>query len=164
MTMIDFGAPAPLPEDLEALAADENAVVGEALFQVVPVPERPYNPKVVTSLGEAVAAVAKLMGLDLGEGSFTGPQEALDQDLIRFLAMMSEAAEQYGAPLPVALADIKGDAELTALTAALLALSTDRDFKDFLVEPVPEGDAIPDLSEEDEDLEEEEFDFASRAR
>ena len=150
MTMIDFGAPAPLPEDLEALAADENAVVGEALFQVVPVPERPYNPKVVTSLGQAVAAVAKLMGLD--------------QDLIRFLAMMSEAAEQYGAPLPVALADIKGDAELTALTAALLALSTDRDFKDFLVEPVPEGDAIPDLSEEDEDLEEEEFDFASRAR
>jgi hypothetical protein len=111
-----------------------------------------------------VAAVAKLMGLDLGEGSFTGPQEALDQDLIRFLAMMSEAAEQYGSPLPVALADIKGDAELTALTAALLALSTDRDFKDFLVEPVPEGDAIPDLSEEDEDLEEEEFDFASRAR
>jgi hypothetical protein len=52
------------------------------------------------------------MGLDLTPETYSGPVEAMDADVARFLAMMSAAASDYGKPLPVDLEDIKGDSEL----------------------------------------------------
>jgi hypothetical protein len=54
--------------------------------------------------------------------------------------MASKAAEDFGKPFPVSLEDIKGDNELTSITAHLKMLAADEDFKEFLQgEAEPEG-------------------------
>jgi len=163
---VDFGAARPsLPPEFEELATSEDEIIGESMAVVVPVPEKPYKAQVVTALGRAIVQAAQLLGLDLGEGEYTEDVPALDPEMVRFLAVLSSAAEEYGAPLPVALEDIKGDRELTALTAAIMALSKDRDFRDFLSQPMAEEEAPTELPEdEDEEMEVESFDFATRMR
>lgn len=158
-------SPPAIPPQFEELAASEDDIVGESLAFVVPVPEKPYKAAVMTGLGRAIAQVAKLLGLELGEGEYTEDVDAMDPNMVRFLAMLSQAAEEYGAPLPVALEDIRGDQELTAITAALMALAQDRDFRDFLAQVEPDEEAPTELpDEEDEEVEVEAFDFAGRMR
>ena len=66
------------------------------------------------------------------------------------------------------LSDIKGDAELTAITAALLQLSKDKGFAEFLDAPAePEEIKEETIMEPDGEVEEEEeagFDFSKRMR
>ena len=161
-------SPPAIPPQFEELAASEADIVGESLAVVVPVPEKPYKAAVMTGLGRAISQVAKLLGLDLGEGEYTEDVDAMDPEMVRFLAVLSQAAEEYGAPLPVALEDIRGDQELTAITAALMALAQDRDFRDFLAQVEPDEEAPTELpdeeDEEDEEVEVEAFDFAGRMR
>jgi hypothetical protein len=157
-----------LPGQFEELAESEADIVGETLAVVVPVPEKPYSAAVMTGLGRAIVQVAKLLGLELGEGEYTEDVGAMDPEMVRFLAVLSQAAEEYGAPLPVTLEQIKGDQELTAITAALMALANDRDFRDFLAQVEPDaieegpGMELPDMMEEPEEVEV--FDFAARMR
>jgi|TARA_R100000482_G_scaffold50393_1_gene17895 hypothetical protein len=168
---VDFGAARPsLPPQFEELADSEADIVGESLAIVVPVPEKPYKAAVMTGLGRAITQVAKLLGLDLGEGEYTEDVDAMDPEMVRFLAVLSQAAEEYGAPLPVKLEDIRGDSELTAITAALMSLANDRDFRDFLAQVEPDEEAPTELPDMDMDMdgemdvEVEEFDFATRMR
>jgi hypothetical protein len=85
--------------------------------------------------------------------------------MVRFLAMFEQAAEDYGQPLPVALDQIKGDRELTAITAHLMKLAQDSGFSDFLDSPMDEAEVKIEIRGDGEDMEEEEeFDFASRMR
>jgi hypothetical protein len=92
----------------------------------------------------------------------------MDADVARFLAMMATAASDYGKPFPVELEDIKGDSELTAITAALTQLAADKAFAEFLDAPVEEEvieeEAVIMPDGEVEEEEEEEFDFAKRMR
>jgi hypothetical protein len=71
----------------------------------------------------------------------------------------------------VELADVRRDADLTAITAHLLELAKDKDFEAFLDAPVdgePEGEVDVDINIEAPDGEEEEeeadFDFGARMR
>lgn len=155
-----------MPTELAQAAEESDASMGEGLIALIPTPEKPYNPKVVTALNQAVAAAAKLLGLDIMVENYLKPVAELDPDLVRFLAMLSKAAEDYGQPMPVKLEEIKGDAELTALTAALQGLAKDRDFKLFLAEPAP-GESVGSEMGEEMGAEEEEkkpFNFASRMK
>ncbi len=117
---------------------------------------------------KAIAATGKVMGLDLPPESDDGRVEAMDADVARFLSMMAAAADDYGKPFPVELSDIKGDAELTAITAALLQLSKDKGFAEFLDAPAdPEEVTEETIIEPDgaaEQAEEEEVDFRKRMR
>jgi hypothetical protein len=161
-------APQGMPADLAAIAEQQDDLIGEEMADLVPRPERPYSAKVYSALTKAIAAAAKVMGLDLTPESYSGPVEAMDADVARFLAMMAAAADDYGKPFPVELSDIKGDSELTAITAALLQLSKDKGFAEFLDAPAEaeevteETTIMPDGEVEEE--EEEEFDFAKRMR
>jgi len=161
-------APQGMPADLAAIAEQQDDLIGEEMADLVPRPERPYSAKVYSALTKAIAAAAKVMGLDLTPESYSGPVEAMDADVARFLAMMAAAADDYGKPFPVELSDIKGDSELTAITAALLQLSKDKGFAEFLDAPAEaeevteEATIMPDGEVEEE--EEEEFDFAKRMR
>lgn len=158
-------SPPALPPQFEELATDENDIVGESLAVVVPVPEKPYKAGVVTALGRAISQVAQMLGLDLGDGEYSEDVDAMDPEMVRFLAVLGQAAEEFGSPLPVALEDIKGDNELTAITAALMTLARDRDFRDFLAQVEPDEEAPTDLPDEDEEMEvEEDFDFRARMR
>ena len=166
--VIDTEAPQGMPADLAAIAEQQDDLIGEEMADLVPRPERPYSAKVYSALTKAIAAAAKVMGLDLTPESYSGPVEAMDADVARFLAMMAAAADDYGKPFPVELSDIKGDSELTAITAALLQLSKDKGFAEFLDAPseaeevTEETTIMPDGEVEEE--EEEEFDFSKRMR
>jgi hypothetical protein len=158
-----------MPDDLRMAAEASDAEVAMNLAGLIPTPDKPYSPKVVTALAQAIAAAAKIMGLDLKPSPYTEPVAELEPDMVRFLAMMDAAAKDYGSPLPIALDAIKGDRELTVITAALMQLAKDRDFKDFLNMPIEEEEGPetevevkvkPGMKEEDE----EEYDFASRMR
>jgi hypothetical protein len=161
-----------MPQDLRDAADASDAEVEATLAGLIPPPEKPYNPKVVTALANAVSAVAKVMGVRLTPESYTGPVEELDPTLVRFLAMADAAAKDYGSPLPVALENVKGDRELIVLTVYLDRLAKDADFKAFLNMPIPEeegeetevkvkpGNRMSEASEGGK----EDFDFASRMR
>jgi len=160
-----------MPKDLRMAAEASDAEVESTLAGLIPMPEKPYSPKVVTSLANAISAVAKVMGLDLKPSPYTGPVAELEPEVVRFLAMVDAAAKDYGSPLPVSLDAVQGDKELTVITAHLMGLAKDKGFEEFLNMPVEEEEGMetevevkvkPGMEGEKED--EEEYDFASRMR
>ena|GEM_PF-6227955 len=154
---------APIPDELRMAAEASDDEVGEGFMVLIPTPERPYSAKVATALAKAIAEVARVMGLELQPDPYDGPVPELDPDVARFLAMVSAAADDYGKPLPIALEAIKGDKELTVLTAALMQLAKDKEFKNFMNMPIEEEEVTAEATPEGMD-EEVEFDFASRMR
>lgn len=155
-----------IPEDLRKAAEASDAEVEMMLVDLIPAPDKPYSPKVVTALANAIAAAAKIMGLDLKPEPYAGPVMELDPEVVRFLAMMDAAAKDYGSPLPVSLDQIKGDKELTVIAAHLMGLAKDADFKKFLNMPIEEEGMEVEVEEEggEEMEEEEDFDFSARMR
>jgi hypothetical protein len=138
--MIATEAPQGMPGDLAALAEEQDAVIGDEMAALVPRPERPYSAKVYTALTKPLRS---------SQGDGAGPHtrelqrtvEEMDADVARFLAMMAAAADDYGKPFPVELGDIKGDSELTAITAALLP-GKDKGFAEFLDAPAEPDEVI----------------------
>jgi hypothetical protein len=100
--------PAKTPDALLIVAEESDKTMGDALSSSIPAPEKPYNPKVISSLTKALTALSKLMGEAVEFESYEGPQEQMPPDVARLLSMASEAAEDYGQPLPVALDSIRG--------------------------------------------------------
>lgn len=129
---LKFGNTTDVPAELkmETDAMDES--VGEELASLTPPPERPYSPKVMNALAGAIASVLGAMGIEAEVETYTEPVPQLDPDEVRFLAMLTAAAADYGKPLPVTPDKIRGDNDLTAITAALKVLAKDPGFKDFL--------------------------------
>jgi len=166
--VIATGAPQGMPADLAAIAEEQDALIGEEMADLVPRPGRPYSAKVYSALTDAIAKAAKVMGLDLTPERYTEDVAQMDGDVARFLAMMAAAASDYGKPFPVELEDIKGDAELTAITAALTQLAGDKAFAEFLDAPaepeevIEEETVMPDGEVDEEEVEE--FDFSKRMR
>lgn len=151
------GGPA-IPQDLLDAAEGQDAVIGDAFAEVIPTPERPYSIKVFNALLRALREASAVVGVEVELEDVTDAVTEMSPDEARMLAMLDAASRDYGAPFPVALDAIKGDAELTAITAHLMRLAADEEFKAFL-----------DTETEDVELEDEaaegkqmEFDFASR--
>ena len=128
-----------MPPDLEAASASSDAMIGDQLAGLIPPPDRPFNPKVVSALAVALAKVMSVMGVEMTPEPYSGPVASLPPDEARYLAMIEAAAADYGKPLPVALSEIKGDSELTMLTAYLGELATDPEFDAYLNEDMGEG-------------------------
>jgi hypothetical protein len=168
MPLMIASAPQGMPADLAAIAEEQDNLIGQEMAGLVPIPDRPYSAKVYTALTKAISEAAEVMGLDLTPERYTDDVEEMDADVARFLAMMATAASDYGKPFPVELEDIKGDSELTAITAALTQLAADKAFAEFLDAPVEEEvieeEAVIMPDGEVEEEEEEEFDFAKRMR
>lgn len=150
----------PMPEELAMATAEADDMMGAELSMAMPKPARPYSPKVASSLAQAVAKIAGLMGAEVVPEAYSGAVEALDEDLVRFLAMIEAAAADYGSPLPMALSELKSDAELTALTAFLMELAKDEGFAAFL----NEGGEAPEMEEEEVSEEEPDEDAMFRNR
>jgi len=168
MPLMIASAPQGMPADLAAIAEEQDELIGQELAGLVPRPDRPYSAKVYTALTDAISKAAKVMGLDLTPERYTEDVAEMDADVARFLAMMATAASDFGQPFPVELEDIKGDAELTAITAALTQLAADKAFAEFLDAPaepeevIEEETVMPDGDVEEEEVEE--FDFSKRMR
>lgn len=160
---IDYGASVPdMPEDLREASMETDEMVGEELASLIPPFEKPVNIKVMDALAKAVADAAKVMGMDLVVEKYTEPVTELDPDLVRFLAMLGAAAEDYGQPLPPP-DSLRTEQDLTNLTAAIIELTRDKGFSDFLdMEEEPGTEVEIEVKTEGEP--EEEFDFASRMR
>lgn len=122
-----------LPSELSAAARGGDEMVGMEIAAKVPKPDRPYSPKVVKALAETLKAVLEAIGIEGVEvEDYAGPVAELEPDDVRFLAMVAAMAQDYGKPIPVELQDIKGDKELTVITAHLKGLAADPRFKAFL--------------------------------
>lgn len=148
-----------MPPDLLAAAQATDDAVGDELAALIPPPASPYNAKVLTALARAIAEAAKVMDMDLEPIEYNEPAARLDPEVVRMLAMLAAAAKDYGQPFPVELEAIKGDGELTAITAHLMKLAADDGFRKFLDQPA-EAVQIDITAGPAEDAEE--FDFASR--
>jgi hypothetical protein len=124
---------AKLPSELGTAARDSDEMVGLELAAMVPKPDRPYSPKVVKALAETLASVLRTIGIEGVEvEEYGGPVAQLEPDDVRFLAMIAAMAQDYGKPIPIELSDIRGDRELTVITAHLKGLANDPRFKAFL--------------------------------
>jgi len=160
--------PEGMPPDLMAAAEDTDAAIGEELAGMVPPFEKPLPPKVMDALAKGIAQAAKVMGMELSPVKYTEAVTELDPEVVRFLAMLEAAAGDYGAPFPVALSAMKDAAAVTAITAHLMALAKDKDFKAFLDMPV-EGEGEEVTEEVEGEVEgpggmTEDFDFAARMK
>ena len=155
-----------MPAELFDLAAEQDDLIADEAADLIPPPTSPYNAKVLTALSKALAAVGRVMGLDLTPETYKEAEARLAPEVARFLMMMAAAAEDYGQPLPVAMDDIKGDRELTAITAHLMRLAKDKGFSDFLDAPADEEvtDVQIEVSPAGVTVDEEDFDFSSRMR
>lgn len=152
-----------MPAELARAAADTDAAVADELGALIPPPESPYNVKTLNALASAVADAARVMELDVEPVEYTEPAARLEPELVRMLSMLAAAADDYGQPLPVRLEDIRGDRELTAITAALIRLAKDEDFKRFLDMPADGAEVRVDIEMEEPEAPEG-FDFARRMR
>ena len=153
--------PKSMPPEMMEVAEEADTVFED----VLPRPEKPYNPKTVTSLAKAVTDVAtKLFGMrDLKSESYPGPVESLDPRLAQMLMMIAEAAKDYGNPLPVEPMSLATDADLIAVTSHITGLLRDPEFRAFLAaEAADEG--MEEGGEEAETEETAPFDFAARMR
>jgi len=159
-----YTPPADIPADLAAVAMDSDAVIEDELAGLIPAPDSPYNARVLTALAKAISDAAKVMGLDLEPITYSEPEVRLEPEVVRMLAMLAAAADDYGQPFPVTLEQIKGDRELTAITAHLLKLAKDKGFADFLDMP-SEGEVEVEIKAGPAEVEvAEDFDFAGRMR
>ena len=167
---LDYGPSMPsagMPPDLMEAAQDADAMIGSELAALVPAFDKPINTKVMNALAKAIADVGRVMGMDIVPDTYSEPVMELEPDVVRFLAMASAAAEDYGKPLPIELDQLRTEADLTTLTAALIQLAKDSKFEEFLDMPAEGEEADVSVSVEvmpEEEEEAEAFDFASRMR
>lgn len=161
-------APADMPRELADLAADRDAMIDEQLDEMLPDAERPYNVKTLEALAKAVQRVAKLFGIAAELEQYSEPSVRLDDDLARFLLMIEAAADDYGKGFPVKMTELKGDKELTLITAHLMELAADEDFKRFLEADEDEGagetEVEIEIKRDGDEIEREDYDFGARMR
>lgn len=134
-----------MPEALVNAAAKADRTLESALLTEIPTPRRPYSDKVLKNLVMAAAKASMLFGapveVEIKDASRLPP------DLVRTLAMLEQAAADYGSPFPVSIREAQTDDALVAIAAHLLALVKDQGFKDFL-----EQDAAPDAEQVEEEV------------
>lgn len=146
-----FGAPSDLPPDLAAAAEQSDEAVGSTLSGLIPDPDRPYSPKAVNALAKAVAAALAVVGItDVELEDYSGPVERLDEEDVRFIAMLSQIAADYGKPFPVPLGEIRGDNELTALASHITMMAKDPELKAFLDEDQAMAEDLSDMGPDEE--------------
>ena len=154
--------PITIPEELEDIGAERDALMADAAEAIIPPAESPYNVKAMAALSDALKKIADVLGVELEVEEYTEAATVLDPQVQQFLLMIDRAAEDYGSPLPVDLEELKSDAELTTITAALLELAADDGFADFLAGEPAEGDQVEIEISGPGAMAGEDFDFAGR--
>ena len=152
--------PITIPEELEDIGAERDALMADAAEAIIPAAETAYNVKAMEALSASLKAIADLLGVELVIEAYTEPSTTLDPQVQQFLLMISQAADDYGQPLPIALEELKGDTELTTITAHLVELAKDEAFAEFLAGEPEEGEVEIEISGPGPMVEE--FDFAGR--
>ncbi len=153
---------AEAPEEVAEIGAERDAMMNDSMDGMLPIMDKPLNPKVLNALGKAINAVSKMMGIEVEVEQYD-EATTLDDDVARFLMMMSTASEDYGKPFPVKLEEIRGDTEITAVTAHLMDLARDTGFREFLAGPgEDEAEVSVEVTAEEPDDDDTEFDFAGR--
>ncbi len=166
---IDYGPSSPpmddMPEDLLMASQSADDMIGDELASMVQPFDRPVNVKVMNALAKGIAAAAKVMGMDIVPEKYTEPVMELEPDVVRFLAMMDAASADFGRPFPIALDAIRDESAITAITAHLMDLASDKDFEAFLdmdEAEAPEADVEINIEAPMPGGGDEDFDFASR--
>jgi hypothetical protein len=123
-----------MPAELKKAAMSADDSLEAALMTEIPAPRRPFSGKVMKNLLDAAAKASMVFGAPVRLEISDAPAARLPGDVVRVLAMMEKAAEDYGDPFPVSLKSAVTDEALVAIAAHLLSLSRDPEFKKFLQE------------------------------
>lgn len=146
-------------------AREAEGMMDEVFTQAAP--RGNFSKVVMNRLVSAYRKAQELMGFpeDQMYPEFAEDVTEFPAEFVRGLAMLAAAAEDYGQPGLIELADIKEDADVARLAATIETLASDTAFADFLQSPL-EGGEVEEMAEEvetpegEEDMEEM---FASRA-
>jgi hypothetical protein len=143
-------------------AREAEGMMDEVFTQAAP--RGNFSKVVMNRLVSAYRKAQELMGFpeDQMYPEFEADVTEFPAEFVRGLAMMAAAAEDYGQPGLIELADISEDADVARLAATIESLVSDPDFADFLQSPL-EGEEVgeeAEVAEGEEDMEEM---FASRA-
>ena len=135
-----------MPEALANAATKADRTLESALMTAIPTPRRPYSDKVLKNLVQAAAKASMLFGapveVEIKDASRLPP------DLVRTLAMLEQAAADYGSPFPVSIREAQTDDALVAIAAHLLALVKDQGFQDFLTQDAAPEEGMEEGMEE----------------
>lgn len=123
-----------MPAELKKAAMSADDSLEAALMTEIPAPRRPFSGKVMKNLLDAAAKASMVFGAPVKLEISDAPAARLPGDVVRVLAMMEKAAEDYGDPFPVSLKSAVTDEALVAIAAHLLSLARDPEFKKFLQE------------------------------
>lgn len=123
-----------MPAELKKAAMSADDSLEAALMTEIPAPRRPFSGKVMKNLLDAAAKASMVFGAPVKLEISDAPAARLPGDVVRVLAMMEKAAEDYGNPFPVSLKSAVTDEALIAIAAHLLSLARDPEFKKFLQE------------------------------
>jgi len=155
-----------MPAELKKAAMSADDSLEAALMTEIPAPRRPFSGKVMKNLLDAAAKASMVFGAPVKLEISDAPAARLPGDVVRVLAMMEQAAEDYGEPFPVSLKSAVTDEALVAIAAHLLSLARDPGFKKFLQEEpaMPEeemaAEELPVKEMQEEEMEEEDtFEF-----
>jgi len=154
------------PAELKKAAMSADDSLEAALMTEIPAPRRPFSGKVMKNLLDAAAKASMVFGAPVKLEISDAPAARLPGEVVRVLAMMEQAAEDYGEPFPVSLKSAVTDEALVAIAAHLLSLARDPGFKKFLQEEpaMPEeemaAEELPVGEMQEEEMEEEDtFEF-----
>ena len=155
-----------MPAELKKAAMSADDSLEAALMTEIPAPRRPFSGKVMKNLLDAAAKASMVFGAPVKLEISDAPAARLPGEVVRVLAMMEQAAEDYGEPFPVSLKSAVTDEALVAIAAHLLSLARDPGFKKFLQEEpaMPEeemaAEELPVGEMQEEEMEEEDtFEF-----
>ena len=155
-----------MPAELKKAAMSADDSLEAALMTEIPAPRRPFSGKVMKNLLDAAAKASMVFGAPVKLEISDAPAARLPGEVVRVLAMMEQAAEDYGEPFPVSLKSAVTDEALVAIAAHLLSLARDPGFKKFLQEEptIPEeemaAEELPVGEMQEEEMEEEDtFEF-----
>jgi len=155
-----------MPAELKKAAMSADDSLEAALMTEIPAPRRPFSGKVMKNLLDAAAKASMVFGAPVKLEISDAPAARLPGDVVRVLAMMEQAAEDYGEPFPVSLKSAVTDEALVAIAAHLLSLARDPGFKKFLQEEpaMPEeemaAEELPVKEMQEEEMEDEDtFEF-----
>jgi len=155
-----------MPAELKKAAMSADDSLEAALMTEIPAPRRPFSGKVMKNLLDAAAKASMVFGAPVKLEISDAPAARLPGEVVRVLAMMEQAAEDYGEPFPVSLKSAVTDEALVAIAAHLLSLARDPGFKKFLQEEpaMPEeemaAEELPVKEMQEEEMEDEDtFEF-----
>ena len=90
--------PITIPEELEDIGAERDALMADAAEAIIPPAESPYNVKAMEALSDALKKIADVLGVELEVEEYTEAATVLDPQVQQFLLMTASRSSSPASP------------------------------------------------------------------